>query len=133
MIAAGMTAYLHTLDIPINKPFKGHLRMEMNYYYENKMERNQCGNSEWHSSQDLVIRVKNSWDGITEGCVANALRAGYLDKKLSFKESSIARHERLRQMVPQETEWQEIQAGTQGSEIHDDAPENDAMSVFEQM
>ena len=29
MIPAGMTAYLQTLDIAINKPFKDHLGMEI--------------------------------------------------------------------------------------------------------
>ena len=39
-----MTAYLQTLDIAINKPFKDHLRMEINDYIENRMVRNDRGN-----------------------------------------------------------------------------------------
>jgi len=35
-----MTAYLFTLDIARNKPFKDHLRMETNDYIENRMLRN---------------------------------------------------------------------------------------------
>ena len=30
---------------------------------------------------------------ITDGCINNALKAGYLDKKFSFDETFIARHE----------------------------------------
>ncbi|CAI9726390.1 Hypothetical predicted protein [Octopus vulgaris] len=37
MIPAGMTSHLQTLDIAINKPFKDHLRMEINDYIENRM------------------------------------------------------------------------------------------------
>jgi hypothetical protein len=44
MIPAGMTDYLQILDIAINKPFKDHLRMEINEYIENRMVRNQRGN-----------------------------------------------------------------------------------------
>ncbi|KHJ41118.1 centromere binding protein B, DNA binding protein [Trichuris suis] len=110
MIPAGMTAYLQTLDIGINKPFKDNLRIEINYYIENKMERNQRGNFMRPTLQDVATWVKNSWDKITDSCVANALPAGYLDKECSFKESSIARHERLGSMVLQEMKSKEIQA-----------------------
>ena len=44
IIPAGMTAYLQTLDIAINKPFKDHLCMEINDYIENRMVRNDRGN-----------------------------------------------------------------------------------------
>jgi hypothetical protein len=37
MIPAGMTGYLQTLVIAINKPFKDDLRMEINEYIENRM------------------------------------------------------------------------------------------------
>ena len=50
-----------------------------------------------------------------------------MDKKCSFKESSIAGHERLGPMVLQEMESQEIQ----GLESYDDVPEEDDMTVFE--
>ena len=42
MIPAGITAYLQTLDIATNKPFKDHLLIEVNDYIENRIERNQC-------------------------------------------------------------------------------------------
>ncbi|KAF6362058.1 R3H domain containing 1 [Rhinolophus ferrumequinum] len=131
MIPAGMTAYLQTLDIAINKTFKDHLRMEINEYIENRMERNQHGNFVKPSLQEVVTWVKNSWDKITDSCVASALRAGYMDKKCSFKESSIAGHERLGPMVLQEMESQEIQVGIRGLESYDDVPEEDDMTVFE--
>lgn len=94
MIPAGMTAYLQNLDIAINKPFKDHLRLEINDYIENRMTRNQHGNFVKPSLQEIVIWLKNSWDKTTDSVVANALRAGYMDKSCSFNESSIARHER---------------------------------------
>ena len=65
MIPAGMTAYLQTLDIAINKPFKDHLCTEVNDYIENRMERNQRGN--------FVNWVKNSWHKITDTYVTNVL------------------------------------------------------------
>ena len=131
MIPAGMTAYLQTLDIAINKPFKDHLRMEINDYIENRMTRNQRGNFVKPGLQEVVIWVKNSWEKITDSVVANALRAGYMDKSCSFNESSIAQHERLGPMVLKELESQEIQDGIQSLESYDDVPEEDDLTVFE--
>ncbi|KFD68198.1 hypothetical protein M514_19680 [Trichuris suis] len=54
MIPAGKTAYLQTLDIGVNNPFKNNLRIEINYYIENKMERNQRGNFMRPTLQDVV-------------------------------------------------------------------------------
>ncbi|KAM5140546.1 uncharacterized protein ACMZJ9_014416 [Mantella aurantiaca] len=129
MIPAGMTAYLQTLDIAINKPFKDHLQIEVNDYIENRMDRNQGGDFVKPKLQEVVTWVKNSWDKITESCVANALRAGYLDKTCSFKESSIATHERLGSLILKELESKEIQEGIAGSDIgsYDDIPEEDDM------
>lgn len=45
MILIGITAYLQTLDTTIKKPFEDHLHMEINEFTENRMERNQYGNS----------------------------------------------------------------------------------------
>ena len=91
MIPAGMTAYLQTPDIAINKPFEDHLRIEVNDYIENRIERNQLRNFVKPSLKEIVNWVKNSWDKITD--VSNALRSGYIDRKWSFKENSIAGHE----------------------------------------
>ncbi|XP_060124346.1 general transcription factor II-I isoform X2 [Zootoca vivipara] len=131
MIPAGMTAYLQTLDIAINKPFRDYLHMEINDYIENRMARNQRGNFVKPSLQEVVMWVKNSWDKITDSVVANALRAGYMDKSCSFTESSIARHERLGPMVLKEMESQEIQDGIPGLESYDDVPEEDDLTIFE--
>ncbi|XP_034967923.2 pogo transposable element with KRAB domain [Zootoca vivipara] len=131
MIPAGMTAYLQTLDIAINKPFKDHLRMEINDYIENRMTRNQRGNFVKPNLQEVVNWVKNSWDKITDSVVANALRAGYLDKRCSFTESSIAQHERLGPMVLKELELQEMKDGIPGLECYDDVPEEDDLTIIE--
>ncbi|KAM4029731.1 LOW QUALITY PROTEIN: uncharacterized protein ACNLHF_022387 [Anomaloglossus baeobatrachus] len=54
MIPAGMTAYLQTLDIAVNKTFKDNLRMEINDYIDNRMERNQRGNFVKPKLQEVV-------------------------------------------------------------------------------
>lgn len=131
MIPAGMTAYLQTLDIAINKPFKDHLRMEVNDYIENRMERNQRGNFVKPCLQEVVTWVKKSWDKITDSCVAKALRAGYLDKTYSFKESYIAGHDRLGPLLLKEMEAQDIQDGIQGMDTYDDVVEEDDMIIIE--
>ena len=59
MIPAGMTPYLQTLYIAINKPFNDYLRIEVNYYIENRMERNQRGNFVKPSLKEIVNWVKN--------------------------------------------------------------------------
>lgn len=59
------------------------------------------------------------------------LLAGYLDQKCAFKELSTAGHERLGQYFLWEIETQEIQTRIQVLESYDDAPEKDAMTIFE--
>lgn len=136
MIPAGMTGYLQSLDIAINKPFKDELHKEVNDYIENRMKRNQRGNFVKPNLEELVTWVKKSWEKITDSCVSNALRAGYLDKTCPFQESSIAKHERFGPLILQELaslEVQEVQAGIQGSALegYDDIPEEDDMTVLE--
>ena len=65
MIPAGMTAYLQTLDITINKPFKDHLCKEINDYIKNRMIRNDCGNFVKPKLEKIVTWVANSWNKIT--------------------------------------------------------------------
>ncbi|XP_069816622.1 uncharacterized protein [Dendropsophus ebraccatus] len=127
MIPAGMTAYLQTLDIAINKPFKDHLRAEINDYIENRMERNVRGNFVKPRLPEIVNWVKNSWDKITDTCIANALRAGYLDKTCSFQDSAIATHERYGPIIQQKIESQENPQEPQSVDIYDDVPEDDDM------
>ena len=75
--------------------------MAINDYIGNRMEINQRGNFVKPSLQEIVSWVKNSWSKITDSCIANALQTWYMDmdKKSSFKESSVAKHERLGPMV----------------------------------
>ena len=97
-----------TLDIAINKSFKDHLRIEVNDYIENRIERNRRGNFVKPNLKEIVNSVKRSRHQITDSCVTNALRSSYMNRKCSFKESSIARHERFGPKVLQEIESQEI-------------------------
>lgn len=99
MIPAGMTAYLQTLDIAINKPFKDFLRQEINDYIQHRLDRNQRGNFVKPSIQEVATWVKNAWAKIPAETVQKALRAGYLDKASSFEHTSIAKHERLGPLV----------------------------------
>lgn len=75
--------------------------------------------------------MKNSRDKITDSCIINALRAGYLDMKCSFKESFVAGHESLGPVVLHEIEMQEIQAEIWDLEYYADVPETDDMTVSE--
>ena len=133
MIPAGMTGYLQTLGIVINKPFKDHSRMEINDYVENRMVRNECGNYVKLRLQEIVTWVTNSWNKITDSCVANALRAGYLDKNFAFHETSIVRHERVGPKILREIEIPESENSAAILETDDlqDIPEDDDMIVLE--
>ena len=66
-----------------------------------------------------------------DSCIANALRAGYLDKKYSFKDSAIAKHERFGPLILKEMESQEIHQEIQELDCYDDVPEDDDMIVIE--
>ena len=133
MIPAGMTGYLQTLDIVINKPFKDHLRMEINDCIEIRMVRNERGNYVKPRLQEIVTWVTNSWNKITDSCVANALRAGYLDKNFAFHETSIARHERAAPKILREIELPESENSGAILETDDlqDIPEDGDMIVLE--
>ena len=131
MIPAGMTSYLQTLDLVINKPFKDHLRKEVNNYIENRMERNQRGNLIKPNRQEIVNWVKNSWMKISDSCVSNALRAGYLDKNFTFFESFIGKHEKFGPMLLPEINSQEVQPQFENLTIYDDIPEEDEIVILE--
>ncbi|KAL7984506.1 hypothetical protein Chor_003076 [Crotalus horridus] len=81
MIPAGMAACLQTLDIAINKLPKDHLHREISDNTEHRMDRNKHGNFVKPCLSEVVTWVKHLWDKITDSCVSNALRAGYMDKK----------------------------------------------------
>lgn len=133
VIPAGMTSYLQTLDLVINKPFKDHLRKEVNDYIENRMERNQRGNFIKPNQQEIVNWVKNSWEKISDNCVANALRAGYLDKKFTFFESYIGKHEKFGPLLLPELDLQEVRTKSEDRDmtIYDDIPEEDEIIILE--
>ena len=131
MIPAGMTCYLQTLDIGINKPFKDHLRKEVNEYIEKRMVRNERGNFVKPNLQEIVNWVKHSWEKITDNCVSDTLRRGYLDKSYSFNESFIAKHEKFGSMILKEIEMKENLEGIENLKLYDDIPEDDDLIVFE--
>ena len=131
MIPAGMSSYLQSLDLVINKPFKDYLRIEVNDYIEHRMERNQRGNFIKPNLTEIVNWVNNSWNKITANCVTNALRAGYLDRKCSFDGSYIAKHEKFGPRILEEINLQEIQSGIRDLMSYDDVPEEDEMIVLE--
>lgn len=95
MIPAGMTGYLQSLDLVINKPFKDNLRLKINEYIEKRMMRNEKGSFVKPNLQEIVKWVSNAWAKINDNCVKKALKAAYLDKSASFEESFVAKNERL--------------------------------------
>lgn len=52
-----------------------------------------------------------------------------MDQQCLFKVGSTAERERLGLIVPQDTELQEIQAGTEGLESYDCVPDDDIVST----
>ena len=131
MISAGMASYLQSLDFVINKPFKDYFRMQVNDYIENRMERNQLGNFIKSNINEVVNCVKNSWSEIDDSCIANALRAGYLDKNFSFAECSVAKHERLGPVIHHKLVEQEIHFEFESMAIYDHAPEDDEIVILD--
>lgn len=81
-----------------------------------------------------MTQVKNSWDKITDSCVDSALWVSYTDRKCLLKESSIDGYEeRLESRALQQRESQEIETRIQGLESYQDVPEEDDMTIFEEM
>lgn len=131
MIPGGMTAYLQSLDLVINKPFKDRLRNEINDYIENRMQRNVRGNFMKPGLDEIISWVVKSWNSISDSCVRNALRAGYLDKAFSFKDTLIAKHERLGPRVMKELKLQDVTNAFDTMDSYDDIPEEDEMFIIE--
>lgn len=131
MIPAGMTGYLQTLDIVINKPFKDVLRAQMNDYISNRLRRNERGNFIKPSLEEIAGWVKNAWFSISEETVANALKAGYLDKSYGFEDSYIGKHERLGQLIRKELGVQENLRDLSDDVYTDILEEDDVAAVFE--
>lgn len=126
MIPAGMTGYLQSLDIVINKPFKDNVRVRVNDYVENRMVRNERGNLTKPSLEEVVSWVNYAWNKISSDTVSKALRASYLDKKYSFEESAIAKHERLGPLILEKLR----SADNQSYEINTDVLEEDDIDAI---
>ena len=114
----------------MNKPFKDQLLIEVNNYMENKMVRNESGNFVKPRLQEIVTWVTHSWNKITNSCVANALRAVYLDKNFSFHETSVARHEKVGAKILREIELT-VSENSAAILVSDDLQEDDDMIVLE--
>ena len=87
MIHAGMTGYLQSLDLVINKPFKDNLRLKINEYIVKRIMRNEKGNFVKPNSRNFK-QFNNAWAKINYDCVKKALKVVYLDKSTSFEEGS---------------------------------------------
>ncbi|XP_018495076.1 uncharacterized protein LOC108864274 [Galendromus occidentalis] len=131
MIPAGMTGYLQTLDLAINEPFEDYIRIECREYIEHRMTRNKRGNFVKPSLSEVVTWVKNSWAKISDECVRNALRAGYLDRNSSFADSLIAKHERLGARILSEAETRKLTEDLQDTSFFTDIPESDTLEIVE--
>src|SRR5689334_12930884 len=62
MIPSGCTAYIQSLDIVINKPFKDYIREEINLFVAKEQQRNEKGNLIKHSCQQVCKWIKCAWD-----------------------------------------------------------------------
>lgn len=89
VIPAGMTSYLQSLDIAINKPFKDSIREEINDYIEHRMQRNERGNFVKPSVEELCRWVRNAWDGISTETLWRALTLGYVGRDVDFSTTFI--------------------------------------------
>ena len=97
------------------------------------MVRNEHGQYVKPRLQEIVTWVKKSWNKITDSYVANALRAGYLNKNFAFHETSIARHERIGPKILRENELPVSKNSAAILETDDlqDTPEDDDMIVLD--
>ena len=69
MIPTGMTGYLQSLDLVINKTFKDNLRLEINEYIEKRMMRNENWNFVKPNLQEIVKLISNASVKINDNCV----------------------------------------------------------------
>ncbi|KAI5151729.1 hypothetical protein ENBRE01_2341 [Enteropsectra breve] len=127
MIPYGTTAYLQSLDIAINKPFKDYLREETNEFIEFRQERNARGNLIKPKIDEVSNWVRKAWSKITPEIVANALISGYLFPNQSFEEAAINKHERIGPLLRNVSETQ-----TQESLlVTADYIESDELAIFQ--
>ena len=128
MISRGITAYLQTLDIAMNKPFKVYLRMEIKDNIENRMVRNKRGN--FVKPRTQYCNLGDKFKEQNHSYIANALRAVYLNKNFSFHEVSIARHKRVGAKILEKIELSKSSAEILEPDDLQDIPEDDHMIVF---
>jgi DDE superfamily endonuclease len=140
MIPSGTTAYLQSLNIVINKPFKDNVRASVNDYIEHRAVRNVRGNSMVKTPLDEVISwVRTAWESINADIVKKALCASYLHPDMDLSEAEIWKHERLGEMFQQKILDQE-EAGTDDSdkegnadeEIEEESDLQDAICVLDE-
>jgi DDE superfamily endonuclease len=133
MIPSGITAYLQSLDIVINKPFKDNIRASVNDYIEHRAVRNVRGNMVKPPLDEVISCA--AWESINADIVEKALRASYLHPNMDLSETAIWKHERLGEMFQQKILDQE-EAGTDDSakegnadeEIEEESDLEDAIS-----
>ncbi|KAI5154345.1 hypothetical protein ENBRE01_3367 [Enteropsectra breve] len=126
MIPSGTTAYLQSLDIAINKPFKDYLREEINEFIEFRQERNARENLKKPKIEEVSNWVRKTWSKITPEIVANVLISGYLFPDQSFEETAINTHECIGPLLRNvsETQTQESLLVTAGY------IESDELAIF---
>jgi DDE superfamily endonuclease len=115
MIPSGTTAYLQSLDIVINKPFKDNIRASVNDCIEHRAVRNVRGNMVKPPLDEVISWVRTAWESINADIVEKALRASYLHPDMDLSETAIWKHERLGEMFQQKILDQE-EAGTDDSD-----------------
>jgi DDE superfamily endonuclease/Tc5 transposase DNA-binding domain len=130
MIPAGMTPYLQSLDIAVNKPFKDYLAAEVNDYIANRMVRNVRNNFVKPGLSEIVSWVKNAWNKVTDATIENALRSAYLVEGMPFDDTFVGKHARLGPLILERMNNAEDEAPASESEFFD-IPEEDDATIFE--
>lgn len=114
-----MGTFAQEINIYVNRGTQVLLPNDKSEYRHNAPVMYTLGNEQTWLCLKLILIIRFIM------CCNDAVRAGCVDKKCPFKESSVAGHERLGPVVLQEMELQEIQAGIQSLESYKDLPEKD--------
>ena len=99
MIPSGTTMHLQSLDVAVNKPFKGFIRDEINEYTENRLRRNAKGNIIKPNLEEVCGWIKRAWDRITASTIENAICSCYLRPNQSFEDTHIAKDDRYGPLI----------------------------------
>jgi transposase-like protein len=131
MIPSGTTAYLQSLDIVINKPFKDNVRASVNDYIKHRAVRDVRGKMVKPPLDEVVSWVRTAWESIDGDTVEKALRASFLHPDMNLSETAIWKHERLGAMFQQKIlEEAADDANEEGKEEESDL--EDAICVFDE-